>query len=139
MVFLFILIILIGTLPLLKTVRYIRLEERIRRNGISTSGIVTSIKTTRYQRGPATDRVHVRYGSIIPGQYHTADFVAKYGKYRTGDSVPVKYLPEKTDKIVVAEKRGYWLMLIFSIALLLFVFFAVYKIHEMVKADGGYT
>lgn len=131
MIILYIIIILIGTIPLWKTVRYMILEEKIRKEGISTTGIVAHIHTTRYQRGPATDRVHVRYNSVIHGQYHTANFVASHNKYRTGQSIPVKYLPEKPDKIIVAKTRGYWLMLIFSIVLLLFVFFAVYKIDQM--------
>ncbi|SDE35032.1 DUF3592 domain-containing protein [Niabella drilacis] len=136
MIILYIIMILIAMLPLWKTIRFIRLEERIRREGISTTGIVIHIHTTRYQRGPATDRVHTRYQSIIPGQYHEANFVTKHQKYQVGQTIPVKYIPEQPDKIVVALRRGYWLMLIFSIVLLLFVFFAIYKINEMVKADG---
>jgi hypothetical protein len=54
-----------------------------------------------------------------------------------GQSISVKYLPGKTDKIIVSSKRGYWPMLIFSVVLLLFVFFAVYKIDEMVKSGGA--
>jgi len=137
MIILYILIILIGTIPLWKTIRFIQLEEKIRKEGISTYGTVTHIHTTRYQRGPATDRVHTRYSSILPGQYYEANFVAKHNQYRIGQSIPVKYLPGKTDKIIVSPKRGYWLMLIFSTLLLLFVFFAVYKIDEMVKAGGA--
>ncbi|WP_018630864.1 DUF3592 domain-containing protein [Niabella aurantiaca] len=136
MTILYIIMILIATLPLWKTIRFIRLEERIRKEGISTTGVVIHIHTTRYQRGPATDRVHTRYQSVIPGQHHEANFVTKYNRYRIGQTIPVKYIPEQPDKIVVARKRGYWPMLIFSIGLLLFVFFAVYKINEMVITDG---
>ncbi|MFT3677984.1 MAG: DUF3592 domain-containing protein [Chitinophagaceae bacterium] len=136
MIALYVLIVAIGAIPLWKTIRFIQLEEKIRKEGISTSGVVTHIHTTCYQRGPATDRVHTRYSSILPGQYYEASFVAKHNKFRIGQSIPVKYLPGKTDKIVVSPKRGYWVMLIFSVVLLLFVFFAVYKIEEMVKAGG---
>ena len=133
MILLYIFIIVVGAIPLWKTIRYIRLEEKIRKEGISTFGTVTAIRTIRYRRGPATDRVHIRYSSILPGYYHEADFVSKYNQYRIGQSVPVKYLPERTDKIIVSSKRGYWFMLIFSILLLLFVFFAVYQIAEMMR------
>ncbi len=136
MTILYIIIILIAAIPLWKTIRFVLLEEKIRKEGISTSGVVTHIHTTRMRRGPTTDRVHTRYSSIIAGQYHEANFVTTHKKYHIGQTVPVKYLPEKPDKIVVAQKRGYWIMLIFSILILLFMFFAVYKIDEMVKADG---
>lgn len=132
MIILYILIIVIGAIPLWITIRYIRLEERIRRHGISTTGTVTNIHTKRYSRGPVSDRVHVRYDGLS-GQFHTASFVAKHGKYRSGRSVPVKYLPEKPDKIIVEANRGYWIMLVFTILLMIFIFFAVYKIDEMVK------
>ena len=135
MTMLYILMILIAMLPLWKTVRFIQLEERIRKKGISTTGIVTHIHTIRHQRGAATDRVHTRYSSSIPGRHHDANFVTKYNRYRIGQEIPVKYIPEQPDKIVVDQRRGYWPMLIFSTVLLLFVFFAVYKINEMVKAD----
>lgn len=137
MIGVYILIIIIGAIPFWKTIRFIRLEEKIRKEGISTSGIVTHIHTTRYQRGPATDRVHTRYSSVLAGQYYEASFVAKHNKFRVGQSISVKYLPGKTDKIIVSPKRGYWIMLIFSVVLLLFVFFAVNKIDEMVKSGGA--
>lgn len=132
MIILYIIIILLGALPFWKTIRFVRLEEKIRKDGISTSGVVTHIHTTRRFRGPTIDRVHTRYDSLTAGQYHEANFVTTHRKYRIGQSIPVKYFPGKPDKIVVAEKRGYWPMLIFSIVILAFVFFAVYKIDEMV-------
>ncbi len=137
MIILYILIIIIGAIPLWKTIRFIQLEEKIRKEGITTHGVVTHIHTIRYQRGPATDRVHTRYSSIVAGQYHEANFVTRHNQFRIGQSISVKYLPCKTDKIIVSPKRGYWLMLIFSILLLLFVFFATYKIDEMVSTGGA--
>ncbi|WP_341837910.1 DUF3592 domain-containing protein [Chitinophaga pollutisoli] len=133
MIILYLLIIIISAIPLWITIRYVWLEERIRRHGNATTGTVTYVQTNRYPRGPATDRVYVRYDSRISGQYHTAFFVSKHGKYRSGQAVPVKYLHEKPDKIVVEKERGYWIMLVFTILLMLFVFFAVYKIDEMIK------
>ncbi len=134
MVIIYVLLIIIGAIPLLKTILFIILEERIRKEGISTSGVVTRIHTTRYQRGAATDRVFAQYSSNITGQFHEAFFTALHGKYRVGQNIPVKYLPEKPEKIIVAEKRGYWAMLIFSVLIFLFIIFAVFKIGEMIKA-----
>ena len=136
MTIVYVIIILLAAFPLWKTIRYARLEEKIRKEGISTSGVVTYIHTNRYHRGPATDRVHTTYGSIISGEYHKAIFTAAHRKYQVGQSIPITYLPAKPDKIVVGPKPGYWPMLIFSVALLLFAIFAVYKINEMVDVDG---
>lgn len=132
MIFVYIILIVTGALPLLKTIAYIRLEERIRKSGISATGTVTRVQSVRRTKGPTTDRVFVRFGSIVPGQFHEANFVTRHRRYHSGDAIPVKYLPEKPDKIVVASRRGYWFMLVFSLLLLAFVVFAVYKIDEMV-------
>lgn len=132
MIIIYIVMILLGALPLWITIRFVLLEERIRKQGVSTTGTVTNIRSIRRYKGPTTDRVHVRYNSIIPGQYHEANFVTTYKKYRISQTIPVKYLSEKPDKIVVAEKRGYWVMLIFTILIALFVIFAVFRIEEMV-------
>ena len=136
MIILYIIVILLAALPLWKTIRFAILEEKIRKEGIPVSGVITHIHSMHYRRGPTTDRVHTRFNSIIAGQFHEANFVTTHNKYRIGQEVSVKYLPEKPDKIVVEKKRGYWPMLVFSIALLLFAFFAVYKIDETLKADG---
>ena len=130
-----VIIILIGAFPLWKTIRYVLLEEKIRKSGISTTGIVTAIHTTRYHKGPTTDRVHTRYNSNITGQYHEANFVTAHRKYHVGQSIPVKYLPGKPGKIVVADKRGYWPMLIFSVLLFVFIVYAGFKIYEMLKLN----
>lgn len=136
MITLYIIIILLGALPLGRTIGFVLLEEKIRKSGIATSGVVTNIHAVKHYKGPVTDTVHVRYNSIIPGQYHEANFVTKHSRYRVGQTVPVKYIPEQPNKIVVASTRGYWAMLIFTTLLFLFVFFAVYKIDEMVKSNS---
>lgn len=133
MILLYILLILIGSIPLWKTIRFILLEEKIRREGISTTGIVTDIRTKKFHKGPTTCRIHIRYNSNIPGQYHEASFVTSPHKYKREQSISLKYLPEKPDKIIVAAKRGYWSMLVFSMLIVLFVLFAVYKIDGMLK------
>lgn len=134
MIIIYILLIVLGALPLWKTIRYIRLEERIRKIGVSSTGVVTNILTSRYSRNAAkTDRVQVQYQCRIHGQFHHANITEFHGKYKMGDHVPVLYLPEQPSKIVVSRKRGYWLMLIFGILILLFMVFAVYKIDEMIE------
>lgn len=131
MAWIYILLLLAASIPLWKTIGFIILEEKIRKSGIVTNGMVIDIHTTRYHRGPVTDRVQVRYNSNIAGQYHEASFVAKHRQYKRGQTIPVQYLPEKPGKIIVSPKRGYWIMLIFSILLFLFCVYAVFGINEM--------
>ncbi|WP_114790515.1 hypothetical protein U0035_18925 [Niabella yanshanensis] len=104
--------------------------------GIAASGLVINIHPVGHYKGPTTDRVHVRYNSIIPGRCHETNFLTTYGRYRIGQTVPVKYIPEQPDKIVVALTRGCWLLLNFTTLLFLFVLFAIYKIDEMVKGNS---
>ncbi len=136
MIIIYILLLMLAALPLWKTFRYILKEKRIKQHGISASGIVTHIHTTAMRRGPTVDQVHIEYGSIIHGHFHKSSITAKHKKFRHGESVPVKYLPEEPSKILVAGGQGYWPMLIFSILIFLFVIFAVYKIDEMVKTGN---
>ena len=136
MIIIYILLIIIAALPLWITIRYIIKEKRIRKYGISTLGVVTKIHTTRMYRGPTTDRVHIEYGSIISGHFHKSSITAKHKRFKYGETVPVKYLPEEPSKIVVEARPGYLPMLIFSILIFLFVIFAVYKIDEMIKTGN---
>jgi hypothetical protein len=133
MILLYIIIILLGIIPLWKTISFILLEEKIRKDGISTTGIVSDIQTKKFHKGPTTCRIYIRYNSIIAGQYQEASFVTSPHKYKRGQSISLKYLPEYPDKIIVAAKRGYWSMLVFSILIALFVVFAMFKIDGMLN------
>lgn len=134
MILLYIIIILLGIIPLWKTISFILLEEKIRKDGISTTGIVSHIHTLKSTKGPARCRVHIRYNSNIIGHYKEASFVTSSHKYKREQSVSLKYLPEKPDKIIVSPKREYWTMLVFSILIAVFVVFAVYKIENELNA-----
>lgn len=131
MIFLYLLILITGLIPLWKTIRLIRLEEKIRKNGLSTTGIVSSIQTKKIYRGPTACRVYVSYMNTHNGQRQEASFITRPHTYQPGQSIALQYLPEKPDKIIVSPKRAYWPMLLFSLLLALFVCFAVYKIDRM--------
>lgn len=134
MLIIYILLLTVAAFPLWKTVRYILKEKRIRQYGINTLGVVTHIHTTAMRRGPTVDQVHIEFASIIHGHFHKSSITAKYKKFKQGERVPVKYLPEEPSKIVVDGKEGYWPMLLFSMLIFLFVIFAIYKIDDMVKS-----
>ena len=44
MIIVYILLIVLGALPLWKTIRYIRLEERLRKRGMLATGVVVIFK-----------------------------------------------------------------------------------------------
>ncbi len=133
MIIIYIFLIMLAAFPLWKTVRYILKENRIKQHGITASGVVTHIHATAMRRGATVDQVEIEYASNIHGHFHKESITAKHKKYRHGETVPVKYLPEEPSKVVVDGGQGYWPMLIFSILIFLFVIFAAYKIDEMVK------
>ncbi len=136
MIIIYVLLLILAALPLWKTFRYIQKEKRIRQHGINASGVVTHIHTTAMRRGPTVDQVQIEYASNIHGHFHKSSITATHKKFKHGESVPVKYLPEDPSKILVDGGQGYWPMLIFSILIFLFVIFAVYKIDEMVKTGN---
>lgn len=56
----YIIMALIATLLLWKTIRFVLQEEKTRKNRVSTSGVVIHIHRTRYQSRLATGRVYTR-------------------------------------------------------------------------------
>lgn len=72
------------------------------------------------------------------GACYIATTSSKPNRYKIGDNVAVMYLPDKpADYIIGNVKEGYWTLFVFSVLLLLFAVFAVYKINEMMMA-GNY-
>ena len=136
MTILYILLIVLSAFPLWKIIRYITKENRIKKNGLNVLGVVTHIHTSAMRSGPTVDQVHIEYASIITGHFHKSSITAKHNKFKHGENLTVKYLPEEPSKIVVGKGQEYLPMLIFSILIFLFVIFAVYKIDEMVKTGN---
>ena len=139
MIILYILLIIVGALPmivfLLKRQRY----YRILRQGTKTTAQVTEAKRIRYRGNATHDRVFFSYLPAGAGQYMQGDFITRIGKHRRGDLVDIYYLPGNPQKNAVPGSKGELGMFVFTVLIFLFVVFACYKIHEEVKDDGPYT
>lgn len=99
------------------------------------NAVVREIKTLRTGRS-TLDFLILEYKERATGRLYNAKATVAHQKFRTGDSLPVAYLPDKPSKYAMGGKNAYWVVLIFCIALFLFVLFAVYKINEMVNAGS---
>lgn len=120
-----------GTLPLGLTISYVQLERRLRKRGVCTTGVVSSIKTRVASKGPAIDTVTISYDCHTSGHTYQSSIVTMRSKYKRGQEVVVRYLPDAPTKIVVGEKVGYWPMLILTTLVFLFV---IYVLFQLAKA-----
>lgn len=123
-------VLLAGAFPLMLTLNYIRQEHRLRKHGIRTTGVVSSIKTRTISKGPSIDTVTIDYNSNIIGYGHQSSIVTSRGKYKRGQTIIVRYLPDEPTKIVVGEKVGYWPMLVFTTILFLFVLYMIFQLSQ---------
>lgn len=131
--FIYIGLIILAAFPLLLIIWRMRWAAKIKKSGIYTDSVVTHIRKFRVPRSSTMDILTLEYKDRATGRTYKGKASTAHGKYRTGDIMPVVYLPEKPSKYAVAIKTGYWAVLIFCIILFLFVLFAVYKINEMVQ------
>ncbi len=135
MYFVYAFLVLIGAMPLWKTIRQMRREEDVRKKGVPATGTVTNVYVMpRSKYGPATDRVHIRFNAGVGDRWHDASFTSRHRKHVAGEKLPVLFLRDQPDRILVNNQKTYWFGLVFSLLLLLFVFFAIYKIAQMVES-----
>ena len=134
MFIIYILIIVLAAFPLLITIIRIRRQRNIRQNGIRTIARITATTGIRMYKSSAIDRLSLQHRNIITDEVYYTTSYAKQGKYKVGDTVPVTYMQGKPQKIVMEGGATHWPAFGFSILLLLFVVFAIFKIHEMVEA-----
>lgn len=79
------------------------------------------------------DILTLEYKDHVTNQAHKGRTTVSFQKYKTGNTMPVVYLPGKPSKYAIDTNKAYWAMLIFCIILFLFIVFAVYKLNEMVQ------
>lgn len=137
MFIIYILLIALAAFPLVITIIRIRRQRNIKQNGIRTIARITGITGVRMYKSSAIDRLSLQYKNIITDEVYYTTSYAKQGKHKVGDSVPVTYMQGKPQKIVMEGGATHWPALGFGILLLLFVVFAVFKIHEIVET--GYA
>ncbi len=133
MVIFYIALVLLGSFPLLITLKRIHKYRVARMRGISSVATVTHIRTQRFVRGLPYDRLTLTYHSLETGRFSSGQAGTVYNKYKIGDRVTIAYEPN-TGKVIIPEDiRGFYPMLGFSIVLLLFIIFAIFEISEMVE------
>ncbi|MEI9808364.1 MAG: DUF3592 domain-containing protein [Bacteroidota bacterium] len=135
MIWIYIFLIALAAFPLLLTIQRMRRAAHIKKNGVHVNAIVRQIKTLRTSKS-TMDILILEYKERATGRPYNAKATVTHQKFKTGDSVPVAYLPDKPSKYAIDLKSAYWVVLIFCILLFLFVLFAVYKINEMVKTGN---
>jgi hypothetical protein len=109
-------------------------SAKIKKKGVHTNSVITNINTLRTRPGGAIDILTLEYKDRVTGRSYNGKATVIHQKYKTGDFMPVIYLPDKPAKYAIDTKKAYWVVLIFCIILFLFVLFAVYKINEMAES-----
>jgi hypothetical protein len=129
MIWLYIFLIVLAAFPLFLTIYRMRSTAYIKKNGMHVNATVKQIKTLRGKN--TVDLLLLEYKERATGRVYDAKATVSHQKYNIGDTLPVAYLPDKPSKYAIALKNAYWALLIFCIALFLFIIFAVYKLNEM--------
>ncbi len=136
MLILYILLIAVGALPLAIFLFKRKSYRSILQRGVTTTAAITHIKTGRYYKGGTYDRVLFAYLPFGAGQYLEGQYITKVGKHKRGEQFTIFYLPGQPQKHAVPGNTGEAFGFVFTILILLFVIFACFKIHEMLKAES---
>jgi len=139
MIFLYLLLVAAGALPMVSFLVKRKRYYRILREGTKTTAQVMEARRVRYRGNATHDTVYFMYLPAGAGRYLQGSYITKIGKHRRGDLLEIYYLPGKPEKHAVPGSKGELGMFIFTLLIFLFVIFACYKIHEEVKDDGPYT
>jgi hypothetical protein len=138
MIFIYILLVVAGALPLISFLIGRKNYRFILANGIETTAEVTHVRTNRYHKGPTYDQVYFSYlpaGSIT---YKSGVYKFKTGTYRSGDRFNIFYLPQYPHKHAIPGSKGELPVMIFMVLFFLFIIYACFKINEMV-GDSNIT
>lgn len=129
MIFVYILITGLPAFLIFIIVKKMKKVNGIKKNGIITDAFITHINTQRMGK-TTVDVLTLEYKDAA-GRLHPAKATLQVGKYRAGQRIPIKYLPQNPAQYAFDNVSGYWFILIFCILLFLFALFAVYKINEV--------
>ncbi len=130
---LYLFLIVLGSLPMLATLKRIVRYRAVKKTGINTIGTITTIHTKGAYKGGSYDRLTISYLNRATGQPEVGQTTTVSRKYRVGDRIPIAYEHDKPDIIIPMDVAAFGPMLGFSILLFVFVLFATYKIREMVE------
>ena len=131
----YLLLVTAGAFPLvaffIKRTRY----RKILREGIPATAKVTNVQTRRRHKGGTYDSVTFMYLPEGSGQYQSGAYPYRVGKYKTGDSIPLYYLPDRPSKYALVGTTRYepWVIL----ALVVFFAFTVYACFKIEELTAG--
>jgi hypothetical protein len=134
MLIVYIVLILLGSFPLLLTLKRIHTYRTLKKRGTKMVATITHIRTQRYTRGLPHDRLTLTYYPLLTGRKTTGQVATVYNKYKVGDQVEISIIPKSAKIIIPDDVGGFMPVLGFSIALLVFIIFATYKIRELVPS-----
>lgn len=128
MIFIYILIIGLPAFLIFLVLKKMNKANNIKKHGITTDAFILNIVTQRMGK-TTVDVLTLEYKDAA-GRLHPAKATIQVGKYRVGQRIPIKFLPQNPAQYAFDDVSGYWFVLIFCILLFLFAIFAVYKINE---------
>ncbi|PKA84454.1 hypothetical protein ATE92_2644 [Ulvibacter sp. MAR_2010_11] len=132
MILIYIVILLLASLPTFITLFRINKYRSIRRNGINTKARITQISMQNFFRGQHLLKLSLEYKDYKSGLLVYGEAISANSKHQVGDLVDIAYKPNTSKIYIKGEEKNYRPMLVFAIILLIFMVFAVYKIDEMV-------
>jgi len=130
MIFIYLFIIGLPCMLVIFISKKVKRTRSIAMHGIKVDAVITQVILQHFSKG-SYDKIMLEYKDHVHACYK-ASTSSKPGRYKVGDNIAAMYLPDKpADYIIGDVKEGYWILLLFSVLLLLFAVFAVYKINEM--------
>lgn len=135
MIMLYIFMIGLPCLLIFLLIRKIRNSRKIYNTGIAADAVIRKIVHQRINRS-SLDILTLEYIDHITRQVYYAKATTIAGKYKTGDTMPLKYLPQNPAKYSFDNGKYNLVLLILCVLILVFTIFASFKINEM--AVTGY-
>ncbi len=134
MIFIYAVLIGAGALPLLAFFIRRKRYRFILENGIPTVAKVIQVRTVHRKSG-AHDQVGYQFLPTGANRYESGVYIFKIGRYKVGDTFPVRYIAESPQKHAIEGSSQTYeaVLLAILIALFLFVIFVCYQLNEMLS------
>ena len=137
MLVLYILLPVIGALPLIITIFKMRRAQRIIKNGITTEAVVVQVNSLGTTIRNKADILVLQYLVKATNQIYQGKASATREQYKVGDKLTITYSKFPPYEMTVKGTNVYIPILVFTILIFLFVLFAMIKIEELIP-EGGY-
>ena len=137
MLVLYILLPLLGALPLIITIFKMCRAQRIVKNGITTEAVVVQVNSLGTTIRNKADILVLQYLVKATNQIFQGKATATRDEYKVGDKLTITYSKKPPYEMTVKGANVYIPILIFTVLIFLFVIFAMFKIVELIP-EGGY-